>query len=138
MRQQQQKQEQQLSMGIRVSFAYNHTIKIIIHRREWMNHHSFLVVSLVFIWCYNRRCNACFGKNDNGNCERTAATTAATTTTIIIITASGGRDGNISDYDLGCDSNGNEDCNRETIYDDNVYHIINLPSLKLKFEKKIL
>ena len=86
---------------------------------------------LLFFWCYNRRCNACFGKNDNGNCERTAATT-----TIIIIIASGGRDANTSDHDLGCDGNGNDDYNHETIYDDSVYHIINLSSLKLKFEKK--
>eukprot|EP00751_Fragilariopsis_kerguelensis_P026048 CAMPEP_0170861258 /NCGR_PEP_ID=MMETSP0734-20130129/18081_1 /TAXON_ID=186038 /ORGANISM="Fragilariopsis kerguelensis, Strain L26-C5" /LENGTH=76 /DNA_ID=CAMNT_0011235253 /DNA_START=625 /DNA_END=852 /DNA_ORIENTATION=+ len=50
--------------------------------------------------------------------------------------ASGGRDANKSDHDLGHDDNDNDDCNSETIYDDNVYHIINMPSLKLKFEKK--
>ena len=53
-----------------------------------------------------------------------------------MIIASVGRDANRGDHDLGRDANGDDDCNRKTIYNDNVYHIINLPSLKLKFEKK--
>mmetsp|Transcript_4722 Transcript_4722/g.5280 ORF Transcript_4722/g.5280 Transcript_4722/m.5280 type:complete len:101 (-) Transcript_4722:256-558(-) len=33
--QQQYQQQHQHSMGIRVNFAYNHTIRIIIHMRKW-------------------------------------------------------------------------------------------------------
>lgn len=85
-------------MGIktRVIYIYNHTIGINIHRREWINHCSFLVILLFNLMFYNRS-NGCSKINNmyniatntstsdrdsnlghdgnvNGNCEPTTAT----------------------------------------------------------------